>query len=79
MRYVYQQIAGPAIVNTIRTAVTEPIATNEPRVEVFVNAATYDSILATLAASGAGDIPSDIAAVFQHRGPFTIICDPTVL
>lgn len=77
MRYVYQQVAVPAAVNTVRSAVVETV-TNRPGVEVYVNPDTYDSILAVLQASGAGAVPSDIAAIFQHRGPFTIICDATV-
>jgi hypothetical protein len=75
MRYMYQTVGTPIR----QRAVTETVeSTSEGEVEVYVNAMTYDAILAVLTAHGDGSAPSDIAAVFQHRGPFTVICDPTV-
>ncbi len=66
---MYQQLrtAPPTTVVTEHTQ-------KDSGVEVYVNSATYDAILALL--SQTGDIvPADIASVFEHRGPFTIFCD----
>jgi hypothetical protein len=77
MRYTYSTIGGASAQAPVRTAVTETFDTHESTVEVVVSAVTYDRLLAIFAESGSL-LPADIAAVFQHRAPFTVICDPTV-
>jgi hypothetical protein len=76
MRYTYRQLADPLYVRPVR-AVTETVETHsDAGVEVLVTADTYDRVLAVLAEHGNVQLPSDVAAVFQHRGPFSVVCDP---
>jgi hypothetical protein len=83
MRYVYRStsaVPGTVYQGTQRVR-TETVSTTEPQsvdseIEVYVSMDQYDSILALFGSPDLEPIPSDIAAVFQHRGPFTIICDP---
>ena len=71
MRYVYQQIqTRPAVT----TAVVESIPRTDSGVDVYVNAATYDAILAVLSQTG-DVVPAEIASVFEHRGSFIVFCD----
>jgi hypothetical protein len=43
-------------------------------VDVYVNSATYDAILALLSQTSDA-VPADIVSVFEHRGSFTVFCD----
>jgi len=72
MRYVYQSVATPTAVATVQEEVSTD---SNDGVEIFVSAAEYDALLTVLSAAGAGVVPDDIAGVFKHRGPFTVICD----
>ena len=74
MRYVYQSIATPTAVAAVRQEIRDEASDG---VEIFVSAAEYDALLSVLSAAGAGAVPDDIADVFKHRGPFTVICDST--
>lgn len=82
MRYIYRStsaVPGAVYPATQRvrteTVSTEPTSV-EPEVEVFVSVEQYDAIMALFGSPDLEPIPSDIAAVFQHRGAFTIACDP---
>ena len=72
MRYVYQSVATPTAVASVQQQTTVEA---DDGVEIYVSAAEYDALLAILSAAGAGVVPDDIAGVFKHRGPFTVICD----
>ncbi len=71
MRYVYQAVATPTAVASVQQTTEEA----DDGVEIYVSAAEYDALLAVLSAAGAGVVPDDIAGVFKHRGPFTVICE----
>ena len=77
MRYVYQQVPVRAVTQQT-TVVGTPRDQTESGIEVYVDSATYDSILMVLRGNGTEVVPADIAANFEHRGSFTVICDPTV-
>ena len=83
MRYVYQRVpANPGVVYpATRQVTTETVATTdavdtEGAVEVYVTAEQYDALLALFGSPDMAPIPADIRAAFQHRAPFTVICDP---
>lgn len=75
MRYIYQ---GAPAAPVARTEVVESVETVDSGVEVHMSAEQYDALIAMLGSPDQQPIPPDIAGVFQHRGPFTVICDPHV-
>lgn len=82
MRYVYQRVAAnPGVVYpAARQVTTETVATDtvdaEGAVEVYVSMEQYDALLAFFGSPDIEPIPADIRSAFQHRAPFTVICDP---